>query len=480
MKQTDWKIIYTKYEGILKRAIQLLSKEAGGYIIREAGVYRIYVLACEKEGCAVSKNAFLVGCYADSPKIQSLVNEDEVPNGGYLVKVVKNPDDEEGRLVILTAHDDLSVFYAVVSFLDDYTTKYAPYHGSNPTPSLIFDSPLTECSYAEVPDNKKRSIFTWGHSFNNYRQYIENMARLKLNEVVLWNDFVPVNIDEIIDYAHSYGIKVLLGYSWGWKEISGKAKEITDESIERTKKLIIKEYIEHYKDTGCDGIYFQSFTERREETVAGRSIAALVTDMVNDVAESLWEITPDLRLAFGLHATSVKSRLDDIARVNPKVEIWWEDCGEFPYSYNSFVESEDAYRDTLEFTKKLLELRGGSNVCLVFKGSMMLDWIKFVYQPAPFIMGDNAPEIAAHDRAVRRSGWKRYSADWTRCGDRAQQMLKFIKENKLSGVETCMAGTFDGGMYLPLALMSEMFFDCDGDYRDLLKKVMQRPRVVTE
>jgi hypothetical protein len=480
MKQTDWKIIYTKYDGVLKRAIKLLSKEAGGYIIRESGVYRIYVLPCEKEGAAVSKNAFLVGCYADSPKIQSLVEPTEVPDGGFLVKVVKNPEDEEGRLVILTANDELNVFYSVASFLDDYISKYAPCHGSNHMRELIFDSPLPECSYSEMPDNKSRSIFTWGHSFNDYRAYLDNMARLRLNEVVIWNDYVPVNIDEIIDYAHSYGIKVILGYSWGWKEISGKAKEITDESIERTKELIIKEYIEDYKDTGCDGIYFQSFTERREETVAGRTISELVTDMVNDVAEKLWKITPALRLAFGLHATSVKNRLDDIARVNPKVEIWWEDCGEFPYSYNSFVDSEDAYKETLDFTKKLLELRGGVGVCLVFKGSMMLDWNKFVYQPAPFVMGDNAPEIAAHDRLIRKGGWRKYSAHWMKWGDRAQEMLRFVKENKISEVSTCMAGTFDGGMYLPLALMSEMFFNCDGNYEDILTKVMQRPRVVTE
>ena len=52
------------------------------------------------------------------------------------------------------------------------------------------------------------------------------MARQKFNELVLWNDYIPVNIEDIIDYAHSYGIKVVLGYSWGWKEIAKKAKEV--------------------------------------------------------------------------------------------------------------------------------------------------------------------------------------------------------------------------------------------------------------
>ena len=61
MKQTEWKIVYHKYEGMEKRAIELLSKEAGKYIIREEGVYTLYVLPCEKEGKAIEKNAIVVG-----------------------------------------------------------------------------------------------------------------------------------------------------------------------------------------------------------------------------------------------------------------------------------------------------------------------------------------------------------------------------------------------------------------------------------
>ena len=35
MKQTDWKIIYQSYQGLQKKAVDLLSKEAGKYLIRE-------------------------------------------------------------------------------------------------------------------------------------------------------------------------------------------------------------------------------------------------------------------------------------------------------------------------------------------------------------------------------------------------------------------------------------------------------------
>ena len=66
MKQTDWKIIYSSYSGVAKGAIRLLSKEVSKYTIREEGIYRLYVLPCEKEGCSIPKNAFILGTYAES------------------------------------------------------------------------------------------------------------------------------------------------------------------------------------------------------------------------------------------------------------------------------------------------------------------------------------------------------------------------------------------------------------------------------
>ncbi len=473
MKQTDWKIIYTKYEGITARAVRFLSKEAGSFLIRECGLYKIHVLPCEKEGCEVSKNAFFVGCYDESRIIKGLVSEDEIPTEGFLVKVTKNPKDEEGRFVILTARSEAELFYAAVSFIDDYIPKYAPACGSNRMPDLIFDKPLTECSYTEKPDHKTRSIFTWGHSINDYRLYLDNMARLKFNELVLWNDYIPLNIEDIISYAHSYGIKVILGYSWGWKEID-KTEEITAESIKRVKDLAISEYRDRYLPVNCDGIYFQTFTERTDQLANGKTIASIVTEMVNDVASELWKINPELRLIFGLHATSVKNHMNEIARVDPRVEILWEDCGEFPFNYATSVKDENEYLKTLEFVKEILHLRGGAGVGLVFKGVMMLNWPTFVYQRGPYVMGENAQRIALHDREVRASSWRKFSADWIESGRRAAEMLRFINENKLGEVNMCLAGTFDGGIYLPVALTAQMYRSLDENYQEILRNVMQR------
>ncbi len=480
MKQIEWKIIYTKYEGITKKAIQLLSKEAGALLIREPNVYKIYVLPCEQEGCEVSKNAFFVGVYEESCAIRSFVSPEEVPENGFLVKVVRNPENSEGRFVILTAHSEAELFYSVVSFLDDYIPKYAPKHGSNRMPDLIFDSPLPECSYTESPDFGTRSIFTWGHSINDYRAYIDNMARLKFNELILWNDYVPLNIKDVIDYAHAYGIKVNLGYSWGWIDGCSKVTDISDARLCELKKSVVAEYENNYFDTGCDGIYFQSFTERKDEYIGGRLIAEGVATLVNMVTEELLRKYPSLKLQFGLHASSVSRHLDEIEKVDSRVEILWEDCGEFPYHYNTFVTSEENYKKTLELTKKILELRDGVGVGLVFKGVMMLDWTKFINQQGPYIMGENSKTIAAHDRHIRAKAWREYSADWMRNGDRAAEMLRFIKEHKRGDVGMCLAGTFDGGIYLPEAICAQMFRECDGDYSELLSKVARRASITVD
>ena len=480
MKQTDWKIIYTAYEGVAKRAVHLLSKEVGAFLIREPSVYRICVLPCEKEGCAISKNAFFVGCYEESNVIKDFVRPHEVPQDGFLVKVIKNPSDAEGRFVILTAHDVQELFYAAVSFFDDYIPRYAPTHGSNRMPDLIFDGPLAECAYTETPDHKTRSIFTWGHSINDYRAYIDNMARLKFNELILWNDYVPLNIKDVIAYAHSYGIKVNLGYSWGWQVHCSQVDDISDASLLALKDAILAKYEKEYADTGCDGIYFQSFTERRDEYIGKRLIAEGVVSLVNMTANELLAKHPALKLQFGLHATSVAGHLDEIAKVDPRVELLWEDCGEFPYHYRTFVQDEKSYQDTLAFTKKMLTLRGGVGVGLVFKGVMMLDWSKFVNQQGPYILGENSPKIAAHDRAVRANAWREYAADWMHNGARVAQTLRFIQENKLGEVNMCIAGTFDGGIYLPFALCAQMYRNCSEDYAEILRKVTRRACITVD
>ena len=166
--------------------------------------------------------------------------------------------------------------------------------------------------------------------------------------------------------------------------------------------------------------------------------------------------------------------------MDPRIEILWEDCGQYPYSYFSYVETEEKFQETLAFTKKLLNLRGGVGVGLVFKGVMMLNWSKFVHQSGPYVLGENAAEIRIHDKGIRANAWRKFSADWTHSGTYALQMMQFIQENKLTDVNLCLAGTFDGGIYLPFALLAQMIRNSDDTYSELLKRVAQRACITVD
>ena len=48
MDKRNWKIIYSNFGGMEKKAAELISRELGQYILRDRGVYTIHVLACEK------------------------------------------------------------------------------------------------------------------------------------------------------------------------------------------------------------------------------------------------------------------------------------------------------------------------------------------------------------------------------------------------------------------------------------------------
>lgn len=478
MKQTEWKIIYSGEGKIATRALELLYKEAGQHLIREQGVYRLYVLPCEKEGAEFAKNTILLGLYEESREISKYVSPEEVPAGGFAVKIVENPaDPEEGRIVILTAHEESELLYAAIHFLDDYIPAHAPLHGSNAMPDLIYDSPIKPYFYSEIPDHKRRSIFTWGHPISDFRGYIDNMVRMKYNELILWNDYVPLNIRDVIEYAHSYGIRVFLGYAWGWKPNCRGITELSEADLAEIKSGIIEAYREKYLPLNCDGIYFQSFTEMKRANIGERNVAETVVSLVNSAVEELWKITPDLKLIFGLHATSVREQLDEIEKVDRRIEILWEDCGEFPYHYRPFIKDREKFENNFEFIRGLLELRDGVGVGLVFKGMMVMDWKKFVPQSGPYVMGNNAESIADHDRGIRRNAWRIFSANWMESCPDALRMMQFINEHQKGDVLMNVAVNGDGGAYLPMALCGEMFRKAPSSAPELLRKVAARPYV---
>ena len=61
---------------------------------------------------------------------------------------------------------------------------------------------------------------------------------------------------------------------------------------------------------------------------------------MNATCARIFAESPNERIAFGLHATSVQNKLDVIARVEPRIEIIWENLGGFPYNTTSAYDPE--------------------------------------------------------------------------------------------------------------------------------------------
>ena len=478
-KQTSWEIIYNNFSGMERHAVEFLNKEMGKYVLRQLGEYSIHVLPINKEtdGYKIKENAIVVSLYNNSKIIQKYIKQDEFNENGFIVKVFDNPDTPNTSIVLITASDESALYRGAVYFIDDYVPKYAPYL-SGKLNYRVFDGRLYPETYKEEIKSKTRSIFAWGHAINDYRKYIENMARLGLNQLILWNDFAPINAKEIVEYAHSYNIEFIWGFAWGWDEKRCKNLMCLDDTIlAEMKKNIYETYYSTWQGLG-DGIYFQSFTETEMDTLNGKCIAEVVTDFVNEVAGELLKKEPNLHIQFGLHAISVHKYIDFIAKVDKRIEILWEDCGSFPYSY--YPHSVDKFDETVEFTKKILLLRGkDAKTGLVFKGHCTLDWTKFIHQKGPFILGENCDFVTEHDKYLRSSGWASLTAGWVRYGEYARKIAELALELD-PNVNLCMAGAYDGGIWLPMALCADIIKNPNENFDDILNRVSVREVVVNK
>ena len=480
-KTTSWEIIYNSFDGIERRCVELINREAGERLVREPEIYKLNVLPCikENENTKILKNGIVIGTFDESIIARKFISDAELPKNSYAVKVVRNPDCEDGSIVIITARNKKHLYLATAMFIDDYSMLHSPQSGSLILKHELYSKPLEEAFMVRIPKVETRSIFAWGHPINDYREFISDSARVGINQIILWNDYAPLNAREIVEYAHSFEIEVLWGFSWGWSEGScANIKDLEESTLNELKETIIEQYESTWRGLG-DGIYFQSFTEKKVDNIGNKSIAKAVVSLVNSVADELYRRDPELHIQFGLHATSVKDELDKIAKVDKRIEIVWEDCGAFPYAYMAEAVSEEDLRATMDFTEKIIKLRGEDDrVGLVFKGFAILDWRedRFVHQRGPFILGEGSPKLLSHDRNLRSDSWRRYTAAWLRYGDTARRLAEHASRLKGGKLNLCMAGLFDGGLWAPFAICSSIFEDPTEPFADITERVMKRKK----
>ncbi|MDD6033060.1 MAG: hypothetical protein PUC47_06175 [Oscillospiraceae bacterium] len=457
-------IVYGADTGVQKKALELLTR----FLLDAMGKYP----ACFPAGAYGGEDfrCIYIGTRDNNSFLRTLQRPPLTREESF--RILVEPD-----CVFIEGFDDNGVLYGCVDFHDRYLALQKMTHDSERYFQNVLEMDrLPSFELVSSPSIRHRGLWTWGHVIYDYKGYLDHMARLKMNEIVIWNDFAPVNGADVTAYAHSCGIKVFWGYSWFW-DVDCKATDI--QAALSSVSSVLEKYEQDYLPLNGDGIYFQSFTELNEDQIGGICVAEAVTELVNRASALFFDKYPDLELQFGLHADSVREKLDFIAKTDPRVRIIWENCGAFPFSY--IPTDVERFPETYEFVREITHLRGKEErFGAVTKGFTKLDWSAFEHQQGPFFIGTSSKAMQQNRIDRKRPIWRYIQACWLTHADKAREMVQLISRETDGDTHiTALVedGMFDRQLLYPVALYAEMLWNCNRDISELMYEVALRDDV---
>lgn len=460
MKKTA--IIYGELKGgIQKKAIEVMS----GLLLEYTKEYPS-CFAWDSEIIPSDALKIYIGTAGDNPFIKRISASPLTNAEEYCIRVINGDAYIEGA-------DAAGVLYGCIDFYNKYLLQLEHPDDPDKFSKNPLESPLPDFELNSRPAVKNRGIWTWGHVIYDYRSFIDNMVMLKLNTVTIWNDFLPINAREMADYAHSCGIKLFWGFSWCWDT---DCAEFSLDTLADNAEYLAEKYEREYSASGADGIYFQSCTELKTETLGGKIIAEAVAELVNKTADLIFKKHPDTELQFGLHATSVKNRLQFIKNIDSRIRIVWENCGSFPFSY--IPKAVQDFEETKRFAEKIAVLRGENDKFgAVTKGFTKLDWGTFEHLSGAVSIGGASKAFKADRVARKRRDWKYIQACWLSNAEKAHEAVRAmaeIKHGDLYITPLVEDGMFEKNIMYPVALFSEMLWDTDTPTSEMMTRVALR------
>ena len=398
---------------------------------------------------------------------------------GYSIRVAAHPSRDGHMLAVIQGADDAGVQNGVADFLNLYVygeARYTGYIYNGRKKLFLEEMPAFEKKSAPLIQN--RGLWTWGHVIGDYRGYIDNMARWKMNTLIIWNDHAPLNAADVVRYAHERGVRIVWGYSWCWGE---KVDPTSREDLAYWKKRVVEVYEREYAPLGGDGVYFQTFTETSEQDMGGRSIADMAVEWVNEMSGALLERHPGLWLQFGLHASSIRDRAHVMANIDPRITIVWEDAGEFPYSYEPALQA--GADQTRAYNQQLLALRGEEErFGAVLKGFALINWVtEFEHQQGPYMMG-TWPK-------AKLDAWaqdKKYYFDYARSYwfEHAEKLRDLVRDCAAANIAECTLtalvedSAWEVCQWQAVCLFAEILWNGDDTTEAIRRVVSQHPGVV--
>jgi hypothetical protein len=471
-----YKIVFGDYNGIQREAINTLYS-----IVQQYVPYILVAINADGSGEPIDlvntkDNLIIAGTTGSNPLLKKLGDAGaytiQRKAEGYSIKVYPNPHNTNRFIIIIQGADDSGLLYAVSDLNRWYVNHTLKYHGDHQKGHYKpFIDPALPFEQISAPSIEYRGLWTWGHAVYDYRNYFKNMRECKMNAIIIWNDHVPLNARDVIEYAHLNGIKVIWGYSWCWGE---EVNPQNPADLEKWRSIVLNTYERRYRDLGGDGIYFQTFTETKETQIGGKSISDLVVDWVNEISKPIYEKYPDLWIQFGVHATSIRDEYSKFEKVDKRMSLIWEDagmpghdperptnCKGFPYGY--YPGDEGDFEATFKYTEKLLSLRGtNERFGAIFKGFPLLEWANFENQKGPYILGENT-ESFKNKRALEKQYYWDYSTPyWIKQVDNLKKMCSLIAGANVRDREVTALvedGMWESGIHISAALLGECLWD---------------------
>ena len=436
---TRWVIIFGSYAGTERLAVNQVQKLIQPYL-----PYVIEVSPATENTDQGNDHLILIGTPENNRHIRALLQQTNLPNvtnpQGYLLACLDSPRRSGSRVLLVTGITAKGILHGVQD-LGKYlsTTVIARLltgPSGHPDYRKSFDA-LPDFVIHESPVIEQRGIWGWGYTIRDYRRFLDQMVRLRMNTIITWHDFPPINSPQFIDYAHERGISVIFGFHWGWG-LSNVSLTMPNDR-QKIKEIVLEKYQKYYGDLNLDGIYFQTLTEHNKMEENGITTARAACMLVNDTSAALWKIKPDLNIYFGLHATSIQENYTDLEELDPSITIIWEDAGGIPYSYNPILDQQATPEKALDYSKRLARFRPGTRFALVPKGWPYLRWEDEFEHHGPYILGEQDIRFIRHRLEERRSEWSLFNALWLKnypVAARFYREMSAITQNNM--LATCL------------------------------------------
>lgn len=467
----NWKVVYASAEGPEGRALEVLTQYLGPVLLREGHTSTSLVLPLEDVGGVPvedKRDAILIGTPETHPGIGRYLKPGDVPHGGYRIKTFR---EASANRIVIAGCGPQEVLWGTFDFLDtivpELEKKLA--EQSNRYRGTLFRAErIPEGDWQSAPETPVRSVFSWGHVIDDYRETFRSMARARFNRAILWNDQRVVNAKEVVACAHDWGLEVFWGFSWGWT-LSGKDGPVDFDAL---ADEVVLEWRTKWRTMGGDGIYFQSFTETDKKTIDGRPIPEAVVAFANAVARRILTEAPSLRIVFGLHANSMRTpgAAEALAHLDSSFEILWENCGGFPY----WEYEEKPGEPDVAFTDRVLALT--PLVGLAWKDQLRIDWNHFAPPAGPFLLGTAGPDVLMRDRSVITPQLASYDEDWIVHGRSAYELARHVRAGAHPPREFNAVAEYNPPFAYATHLQAEIFWNTSDGWEIVERRARARTR----